>query len=345
MRPIRAPASGAAAKAAPPTFAVIVSAYQAAPLIGEAIESVLAQTMRPNEIVVCDDGSTDDLEGALAPFRPHVTLIRQRRRGNGAAKNAAARAASADFVVPLDADDVFLPERIEALGELATVRPDLDILTTDSYFEAEGRTVGRFYESNTFEVADQRAAILRRNFLLSNSAARRSRFLAVGGFDESLRAASDWALWIRMFLDGAEAGLVDEPLARYRLHPASVTADRVAAFRGRVAVLGQVVGDPRLSPAEHEVVRESLRHNELRLLLVEAAAALRGELAGRRRRLFAVATNRGFGRRMRARAGAAAVIPPLAGGGLVRELAHAEHGARAPSGGAVSVGVETRPDS
>src|SRR5262249_10457565 len=152
------------------------------------IDSVLAQTLRPQEIVVCDDGSTDDLDSSLAPYLGRITLLRQRNRGEGSAKNAATRAATGDFVVMLDADDTFLPERLEGLAELARSRPDLDILTTDAFLESEGQTVRQVYSGEwTFEVDDQRRAILERNFVFGPAAINRERLLEVGGFDPSLR--------------------------------------------------------------------------------------------------------------------------------------------------------------
>ena len=76
-------------------------------------------------------------------------------------------AARGDFVVVLDADDVFEPERIEALSELAAARPDLEIVTTDAAWESQGRVVGRFNGQRIFEVENQRAAILERCFIVA----------------------------------------------------------------------------------------------------------------------------------------------------------------------------------
>src|SRR5439155_15089644 len=81
----------------------------------------LDQTAPPLEVIVCDDGSTDDVDGTLSPFQDRITLIRQERRGPGAAKPAGARLARGDFVDLLDGDDAYLPTRLEALGELASV--------------------------------------------------------------------------------------------------------------------------------------------------------------------------------------------------------------------------------
>src|SRR5215216_4245244 len=109
MRPVLAPPPAMAiTRGDAPTFSVIIAAYQACAYISDAIESVFAQTLRPIELIVCDDGSTDDLEGALAPRRESITLLRKENGGEASAKNAAARAASGDFIAILDADDVYL---------------------------------------------------------------------------------------------------------------------------------------------------------------------------------------------------------------------------------------------
>src|SRR5712692_3660025 len=128
-----------------PSFSVIIAAYQAAATIGEAVDSALGQTLTPLEVIVCDDGSTDDIERALAPYRDRIVLLRKENGGEASAKNAAARAASGVFVAILDADDAYLPERLEALGELAAARPDLDILSSDAYLELDGQVVRRCY--------------------------------------------------------------------------------------------------------------------------------------------------------------------------------------------------------
>jgi hypothetical protein len=228
MRPVLAPPARTPVSPGPtPSFSVVIAAYNAAATIGEALASAFAQTAPPQDVVVCDDGSTDDLLTATAPFADRITLLRQQNAGEGAAKNAGVRAATAEFAVFLDADDVFDPERLEALGELASARPDLDILTTDALLEVDGAVVRRCYdESWTFDVEDQRAAILERNFVFGLAAVRRERFLAVGGFETSLLYAADWDLWSRLILDGSRAGLVVVPLATYRLRSTSLSAQR-----------------------------------------------------------------------------------------------------------------------
>jgi Glycosyl transferase family 2 len=314
MRPLLAPEPTEPMEpSAVPTFSVIIAAYQVADLIGEAIESVLAQTAPPLEIVVCDDGSTDDLERALAPYRDNLKLLRQPNGGESAAKNTAAAAACGDYVVLLDADDTWLPQRLEALGELAATRPDLDILTTDAWLELAGQKVGRFYGVTTpFVVTGQRRAILERNFIM-HPAVRRSRWLAIGGFDESVKIGADWDCWIRLMLDGSLAGIVDQPLAYYRLREGSLSSRRAESLRARVTVLERTGRHPGLRPDERPHLARCLTVHRRRALLAEAETALRAGSAEGRRACLRIAFGPGFGLQSRLRSGIAALAPRAAG--------------------------------
>src|SRR4051812_34951582 len=116
-----------------PTFSVVIAAYEVAELIGEAIDSVLAQTSEPLEGIVSDDGSTDDLRGTLESYGDRVRYIRNEHRGAAAGMNSGAGVAEGDYVVFIGADDTFEPGRLEALAELAANSPDTDVLTTDAH--------------------------------------------------------------------------------------------------------------------------------------------------------------------------------------------------------------------
>jgi Glycosyl transferase family 2 len=314
-----------------PSFSVVIAAYNVAGFVGEAVASALGQTRPPSEVVVCDDGSEDDIEGALRPFLDRIVLLRQKNAGEAAAKNAGARVASADFVAFLDADDVYLPDRLEALAALAATRPDLDVLTTDAVLEVDGEPVRRCYTHELpFEADDQRAAILTRNFVFGLAAVRCGRFGAAGGFDESLRYATDWDLWARLILDGARVGAVMEPLARYRLREGSLSGARASLIAGRVGVLEKAAEHASLSSAERRVVADSIALERRRLALAEARAALAGELPRPRRRSLAVAFGGGHGARTRLKALAASVAPRAAGRRLAAGDRETTGGVRLP---------------
>lgn len=266
------PPEGSVPRDDAPTISIVMAAYQAADTIAEAVASALAQTVPPLEVIVCDDGSTDDLAAALAPYRERVVLLRSEHGGAASAWNHALRAASGELVYRFDSDDVLLPGALEALSDLAAARPDLDLLSTDVYFDVDGELVGRFYDENPFPVADQRAAILERCFV-GWPAARRERLLSVGGFDESLRNGADWDAWIRMILDGARAGLVREPLLRYRIRPGSLSSDRTRSLQARVGVLDKALSHPGLTPKERKVAAAMRRQANERALATAARQA------------------------------------------------------------------------
>lgn len=302
-----------------PTFSVVVAAYNVADLIREAIDSALAQTHPPAQIVVCDDGSTDDLVSALAPYGDGVTLIRQPHGGVGAAKDAAAEIATGDFVVILDADDIFLPERLKALGELAMLRPDLDLLTTDAWLELDGQLIGRYSDAYIpFAVAGQRRRILERCFLFPLVAIRRDRFLEIGGFDRTLTSAVDWDLWLRLILAGAKAGFVDAPLAHYRIREGSVTSNTVRRAQGHVRVAEKALSNPDLEPADRTVLLATLRDRRRQLRLTEAEHGLREAAPDARRRVLAIALGRNVALTTRLKCAASAFAPSYAARFLIQ---------------------------
>jgi GT2 family glycosyltransferase len=287
----------------PPSFSIVVAAYEAAGTIAEAVDSALAQTYPAKEIVICDDGSSDDLATALAPYEGRVTLIRQDNRGPSAARNAAIARAGGEFVVNLDADDVLLPGNLAARAELIAQRPDLDIVGTDGNVELDGVVVRQIYRWDwTFEVDDQRAAILERCFITPHWALRRSRLLAVGGFDESLTQAEDWECFIRMILSGSLAGLVDEPLARYRLQPGSLSNQTVRLTENRVRVLEKTRRAGGLSDEERAGLRALQEAEEVELGLARVRESLleRSPTARRESRRLALAPGVPAGVRLRA---------------------------------------------
>jgi len=293
------------------TFSVIVPVYNAAPLVGDAVESILGQTRQADEIVVSDDGSTDDLARALVPFDGRIRLVTGSNAGPSAARNRAIAAATSEFVVTLDADDAFLPTRLERLGELAETRPDLDILATDAYLDVGDPEPRRFNALTPFATDDQRTAIMQRCFVVC-PAVRRSRLLALGGYDESLRVGEDWELMIRLILSGASAGLVDEPLYRYRLRSDSLSASRLESLRSRARLLESFCGRPGLTTAERETLATELAARRHAALRAEAEVALR-DGAGARRTALRLALGPAATPRERLRALTWAAAPKAAG--------------------------------
>jgi glycosyltransferase involved in cell wall biosynthesis len=306
------PAQRSTESAAAPSFSVIIAAYQAADVIGEALASLAAQTVRPLEVIVCDDGSTDDLESALGPFRSDIVFVPKSHGGEASAKNAAAAVARGDFLLILDADDVYLPRRVEALTDLACARPDLDILTTDGYLVVGEQRIRRNYNRYwQFETVDQRRAILQRNFIFGLAAVRRNRFLEHDGFDESILWTTDWDLWLRLILDGSRAGLVTEPLALYRLRETSLTARRRELVLGKLSTLEKARRRPALGADDRAVLDRAIAAHGRELSMLDFQAAVAGGYPDARERAVDVLLAPGFSARNRVQATGAIVAPRL----------------------------------
>jgi glycosyltransferase involved in cell wall biosynthesis len=209
---------------------VIVPAYQAAAIIGRALHSVARQTRQPAEVILVDDGSTDATAAAAeacAAAMPAVNLrvIRQPNRGAGAARNRALAEARGDYVAFLDADDEWLPEkldqslvRLEASG-LALIAHNGWIVEDgrETYLDIAARyraAAGRLFEG-----------LYRRGFLSTSSVvARRESIVAAGGFDETLRNGHDFDLWLKVLADPRNTFEVfDMPLTRYHITRGSIT--------------------------------------------------------------------------------------------------------------------------
>jgi GT2 family glycosyltransferase len=266
------PPAGAAIEPGPePSFSVIIPCYEAAGTIRAAVESALAQAYPAHEVIVCDDGSTDRPEQALAPYLDRIELLRQENAGGAAALNRCVAAAAGEFVSILDADDQYEPTRLQRLATLAAVRPDLDILITDAWLEQEGSRIGRYSEMNPFVRDDQRAGILDACFPGGWPAVRRAALLRAGGFDESFKIAYDWECWARLIHRGARVGMVNEPLLTYRIHGSSLSADKAASLRERLRLFAQAEAW-QLTAAEKKVLRAAIRRDRRRLILEELAA-------------------------------------------------------------------------
>lgn len=253
-----APPARGSTQGAAPTLGVLITAHNIAAFLPAALASVFAQTLPPDEVVVCDDASHDDVEGAVEPYSPRLRLVRRATNGGeGAAKNSAVGALSTDVVVVLDGDDEMAPRRLEALGWLAAARCDLDILTTEWEEFGPARPTSPWSLAEHFPMEDQRNSILQWNFLPA-PAIRRRALLAVGGFNEDLRYGPDWELHARMLVRGSRAGLITAPLYRYRRWSGQQTSDRRRVLDGRVDVVSLIARDPLLTAHDRSTVARSV---------------------------------------------------------------------------------------
>jgi glycosyltransferase involved in cell wall biosynthesis/SAM-dependent methyltransferase len=225
----------AGASAAPPTtVGVVITTFNHAHFLKQALASVMAQSHPPDAVVVVDDGSTDDPAAVLAEF-PEVRLIRQPNRGLAAARNRGLAALDTSYVVFLDADDRLEPEAV-ANGIACFARaPDSGFVYGGHlYMDATGEITGGRFE------APQDSAylgLLRGNFIAMHGTVmyRRDRLVAVGAFDERLERCEDYDVYLRMAREYPISGYPDL-VAVYRLHGGNMSADHRRMLRSALAV-------------------------------------------------------------------------------------------------------------
>jgi len=242
------PASG------PPGFCVVMPAFNAAWTVEEAVASVLAQTRADWELVVVDDGSTDetpDIAERCAAGDPRITVLRRRHAGPAAARNAGAAAGSAPLLVRLDADDALLPPCLATYSAFIAGHPGYDIFTCDAEVFSEAGVQHRYYagERARHVLEFTLEQLIDANLILAPAAVcTRALFERVGGLREGVYV-EDYDFWLRALAAGARHVYIPAVLVRYRLHPGQMSRD-VARMQASVAeVLGHLAAGGALDVA------------------------------------------------------------------------------------------------
>lgn len=250
---------------------VIIPAYNRANLIGETIQSVLDQTFTDFEIIVVDDGSTDNTREVIDSFKdPRISYKYQENRGVAAARNTGIRFSGGEYIAFLDSDDLWLPQNLELKVKLLDACPDTALVFSDYYaFDGDtGATVGTHWQNRPYRYLLESEERIRRPFkatlpfvTLMNPVAVMVRsyvFNEVGYFDESLRGTDDWDMWIRIF-QRFLIGAINTPLARFRYHDSRFTTANIAGmYRAEIAMLDKVSRNYSFSREEMKFFRRKL---------------------------------------------------------------------------------------
>jgi glycosyltransferase involved in cell wall biosynthesis len=205
-------------------ISVIIPTYNNAAFVTDAVDSVLRQSRRVDEIVVIDDGSTDDTAERLLPYTSRgVRFVQQENRGVSATRNRGIRGTHGDWIGFLDADDVWEPDKIEA--QVACIAGNPRVVLVGGYYSfwnvaANTRTLVR----GGCDGRDPRREIAVRNFIGNTSLVlmRRDIVEQLGGFSEQLRYGEDWDMWIRV-LERGPAAIVEKSVLLYRWHLGSTS--------------------------------------------------------------------------------------------------------------------------
>jgi glycosyltransferase involved in cell wall biosynthesis len=247
-----------------PLVSVIIPAFKASGHITVALDSVLAQTVSPYEIIVINDGSPDreQLEKALQPYVSRIIYLTQENGGPSAARNAGIRRASGEWVAFLDSDDAWLPNYLEKQLELLKSDPSLDMAYCNASLEGENIADGKTYMDacpSIGPVTFESVLFEQTQVLTSGTVVRRKRLVAAGLFDESLRCSEDHDLWLRILHGEGKVSYHSEVLVRRRMRSDSQGAAPGSLLAGEIQSLKKLERDLNLTPGRRELLTHRLR--------------------------------------------------------------------------------------
>jgi len=239
-----------------PYVAVIIPCFNQAHYLGEAIESVLSQTLPPAEVVVIDDGSEDNSYEVAGRYEG-VRRIRQRNKGVAAARNTGWRQTGAEYLVFLDADDRLLPEALKVgIGALSQRLQVAFVSGFSRDIDADGTVVRGVGQPRVGQ--DHYLRLLEDCFIWSGSSIvyRRSALEAVAGFDEGLGAADDYDLYLRL-ARSFPVFCHETVVTEYRRHGTNTTRDAAIVLASQLKVQRQQRREVREKP-EQEALRRGI---------------------------------------------------------------------------------------
>ena len=226
-----------------PLVSIIIPNYNHAQYVGDAIWSVLTQEYRNFEIIVVDDGSTDNSREVIAQFGDKVQYIHQKNAGLSAARNTGIKASKGVLIGVLDADDMYESIFLSTLVVTLQENPDADGVYCGYQFVDHKNNLLPQIEARPVDHDKLYDALLDGNFFVPESIfLRRYVYDNVGLFDETLRACEDWDVWLRVT---KKYKIVHSPniLTRHRILPGSMSTDPQRMLTYRLAVLKKHVGD------------------------------------------------------------------------------------------------------
>jgi glycosyltransferase involved in cell wall biosynthesis len=205
------------------------------------VDSALGQTYTKKEVIVVDDGSTDDIAEILQPYvrEQKIIYIHQENKGLPAARNTGIKASHGEFIALLDSDDIFLPNKIERQVAYLRQHPDCGVCYCDMYqfYEEEPERLLKL-DYTYYSGDDVFPNLLRMNFIGPLTVVlRKSEIDRVGLFDETYRRSEDWEYWVRLAQHGVRFEHLPEMLAKYRMRRMSASHDWKSEIQRKATTL------------------------------------------------------------------------------------------------------------
>jgi glycosyltransferase involved in cell wall biosynthesis len=239
-------------------ISVIIPSYNRAHLLARAIESVLSQDLAPREIIVVDDGSSDDTRELMSSCFPQCQYIHQPNQGVSSARNRGIEAASGEWLAFLDSDDEWLPSKLAAQSSTLKSQPGLLICHTEEIWIRNGRRV------NAMKKHRKSGGRIFRNCLplcvISPSSAmiHRSLLTEVGNFDECLPVCEDYDMWLRICAHQPVAFVAEAQIIKYGGHEDQLSRREWGMDRFRLQALEKIITNEVLLPDDRQAAIETL---------------------------------------------------------------------------------------
>ena len=276
-----------------PTISVIIPTYNGARYIREAIDSVLAQTYTDYEIIVVDDGSTDDTAAILQSYGDRINPIHQPNQKLPTARNNGVAASKGKYIAFLDSDDQFLPDKLQIQARMLDENPDLGLVASGhEEIDEAGRSISITHPWIHFPNISLESILFYGLAPPSAVLIRRDWFELVGGFDPAFIYTEDMDFWYRLALSGCPMAWSPPTLIRYRIHPANKSRALDIHYHYFRKAIDRAFADPRMP---EDLCARRPRIDALADLSEAARLAAGGwEDAARERVKHAVATDPGL---------------------------------------------------
>ena len=241
------------------SISVIIPVHNRRELIGRALDSVLAQTVLPEEIIVIDDGSTDDTSTFLQKTYPDITVLTRENNGVSAARNLGIQHASGEWIALLDSDDEWLPEKLARQLQAISNSPECKLIHTNEIWIRNGIRVNQMKKHQKhggyiFKHCLPLCAISPSSVLI-----HRSIFTDIGLFDDTLPVCEDYDMWLRICARHPVLFLDEELIIKYGGHDDQLSRQYRGMDRFRIRAIEKILEEKVLSEDNQQAAIAMLR--------------------------------------------------------------------------------------
>ncbi len=221
-----------------PRVSVIMATHNQASFIQESLNSIFQQGFRDYEIIVVNDGSTDDTEDVLEPYRDRIRYFKQPNSGPAAAHNLGLRHSLGELIAFLNSDDLWMPGKLEAQVGYMDEHPEVGLVHGDYVrIDARGRAMGPSIHTEHPPSLTLEQIVRHNTIGIATVIVRRKWLDRVSGLDPDSTPTEDLDLWIRLAQAGCPFGYLPQVIGKWRRHPASISKSRSRVLKAHIRIL------------------------------------------------------------------------------------------------------------